>query len=79
MNWKELILQLIQIVIFFAFPTIWAWIIKIFPGWPFPAQDTLNILVFLAVTIVSWLLGFIGVRRLMTALRTRGLAADVTK
>ena len=78
MNWKEIIIQILQIVIFFAFPTIWNWIITLLPWWPLDPESTLNLLVYLAITIVAWLLGYIGVRRFLTQLRTRGLAADVT-
>ncbi len=79
MTWKELILQLVQIAIFFAFPAIWNWLITVLPWWPLDPESTLNLLIYLAVTIVSWLLGYIGIRRFLTQLRTRGLAADVTQ
>ncbi len=78
MSLREIILQLVQIAIFFAFPTIWNWLITVLPWWPLDPQSTLNILIFLAVTLVSWLLGYLGIRRFLLELRTRGLAAEVT-
>jgi len=79
MNLREIIIQLIQIAIFFAFPAIWEWLIKIIPWWPLDPESTLNLLVYLAVTIVSWLLGLIGIRRFVVTLQTKGLAAGVVK
>jgi hypothetical protein len=79
MSLREIIIQLIQIALFFAFPTIWDWLIRLFPWWPLDPESTLNILIFLAVTIVSWLLGVLGVRRFVATLQTRGLASDVVK
>ncbi len=78
MSLREIIIQLVLIAIFFAFPAIWEWLITVFPGWPLDPQSTLNILIFLAITVVSWLLGAIGIRRFIRTLQTRGLAADVT-
>ena len=78
MSLRDIILQLVQIAIFFAFPTIWAWLLRLIPGWPVDPQSTLNILIFLAITLVSWILGLLGIKRFMTQLKTRGLAADVT-
>ena len=77
MNLREIIIYLIQIALFFAFPTIWNWLITVIPWWPLDPQSTLNILIFLAITIVSWLLGIIGIQKFIANLRTRGLAADV--
>ncbi|RMD94448.1 MAG: hypothetical protein D6814_14510 [Calditrichaeota bacterium] len=77
MSLREIILQLVQIAIFFAFPTIWSWITTLLPWWPLDPQSTLNILVILAVTLVSWLLGYLGIKSFLTQLRTKGLAADV--
>lgn len=78
MSLREIILQLVQLAIFFAFPTIWDFITRFLPWWPLDPESTANILVFLAVTLVSWLLGVLGIRRFLRQLRTRGLAADVT-
>lgn len=77
MSLREIIIQLVQIALFFAFPTIWGWIINYLPWWPLDPQSTLNILIFLVVTLVSWLLGYFGIRKFMVQLKTRGLAADV--
>jgi uncharacterized RDD family membrane protein YckC len=77
MSLRELIIQLIQIALLFAFPAIWAWLLKIFPGWPLDPESTLNLLVYLVITLVSWLLGYLGIRRFITQLRTKGLAEDV--
>lgn len=78
MSLKEIILQLVQIAIFFAFPTIWGWIVQYLPWWPLKPEDTLNIILWIAITAVSWLLGYFGIKSFMTQLRTRGLAKDVT-
>jgi len=78
MSLREIIIQLVQIAIFFAFPTIWVWLTKLIPWWPLDPESTLNILVFLAVTIVSWLLGLVGIRKFVATLKTKGLAAEVT-
>jgi hypothetical protein len=78
MNLREIIIQLVQIAIFFAFPAIWSWIARVIPWWPLDPESTLNLLVYLAVTIISWLLGLIGIRKFVATLKTKGLAADVT-
>lgn len=78
MSLRDIILQLVQIALFFAFPTIFNWLIRLFPWWPLDPQSTFNILVFLGITLVSWLLGAIGIRRFLFSLKTKGLAADVT-
>ncbi len=78
MNLREIIIQLVRIALFFAFPTIWEWITRFLPWWPLDPESTLNILVFLAVTVISWLLGLLGIRSFVNQLKTRGLAADVT-
>jgi len=77
MSLREIIIQLIQIALFFAFPAIWAWLLRIVPGWPLDPQSTFNIIVFLVITVVSWLLGYFGIRKFVAQLQTRGLAADV--
>lgn len=77
MSLKEIILQLVQIALFFAFPTIWNWLITVLPWWPLDPESTLNLVVYLAITLVSWILGAIGIKRFTTLLKTRGLAADV--
>lgn len=78
MSLRELIIQLVQIAIFFAFPTIWNWIITVLPWWPLDPESTLNLLIYLAITLVSWILGLIGINRLVKTLKAKGLAADVT-
>ena len=77
MSLREIILQLVQIAVFFAFPTIWGWIVSYLPWWPLDPQSTLNILIFLTVTVVSWVLGYFGIQKFVAQLKTRGLAADV--
>jgi hypothetical protein len=77
MSLRDIILMLIKIALFFAFPAIWAWLMKIMPWWPFDPQSTLNILVFLIVTVVSWVLGYFNIKTFVTRLRQTGLAADV--
>lgn len=62
MNLKGIILSIIQIVILFAFPRIWKWIIGLLPWWFLDPQTTLGIVIWIAVTIASWLLGLIGIR-----------------
>ncbi len=73
MTLKQLILQLVQIAIYFAFPAIWAWIMRVFPWWFLDPQTTLGIITAIVITVVSWLLGIIGIRRLYTTLKTKGL------
>ncbi|GAB4363976.1 MAG: hypothetical protein Kow0042_02220 [Calditrichia bacterium] len=77
MSLREIILQLVQIAIFFAFPTIWNWLITVLPWWPLNPEDTLNIIIYLAITLVSWLLGYLGIKKFMVQLRTRGLSEEV--
>ena len=77
MTLREIINQLIQIALFFAFPAIWSWILRVWPGFPLDPQSTLNILIFLGVTVVSWVLGLFGIRRFIATIKTKGLAADV--
>lgn len=79
MSLREIIIQLVQIALFFAFPTIWAWLMKYLPWWPLDPESTLNILIFLAVTVVSWLLGYLGIKKFVVKLQTKGLAADVKR
>lgn len=79
MSLREIIIQLVQIALFFAFPTIWGWIITYMPWWPLDPQSTFNILIFLAITIVSWLLGYFGIKKFIATLKTKGLAAEVTQ
>jgi len=77
MSLREIIIQLLQIAIYFAFPTIWNWLITIIPWWPLNPQDTLNILIYVAITLISWLLGYLGIKKFVHQIRTKGLAADV--
>ena len=75
MSLRQIIMQVIQIAIFFAFPTIWGWIIKYIPwltSW-FDPQTILGIVTGIIVVIVSWLLGVIGIKKLATTLKTKGL------
>ena len=65
--------MLIKLALFFAFPAIWAWLMKVLPWWPVDPQSTLNILIFLVVTIISWLLGIFNIKSLVTKLRKSGL------
>ena len=77
MSLREIIIQLLQIVLFFAFPTIWGWIVNYLPWWPLDPQSTLNILIFLVVTLASWILGYFGIKKFVLQIRTKGLAEDV--
>lgn len=77
MSLREIIIQLVQIAIFFAFPTIWNWITTHLPWWPLDPESTLNFLISIAIAILSWLLGYIGIKKFITQLKTKGLAADV--
>ena len=77
MSLREIIIQLVVIALYFAFPAIWTWLITLIPWWPLDPESTLNILIFLVVTIVSWLLGLIGIRKFIKTLRTKGLADGV--
>jgi len=79
MSLHEIIVMLVQIALYFAFPAIWAWLMRVLPWWPIDAQSTLNILIFLAVTIISWILGYFNIKRFLNKLQTKGLAADVRK
>jgi hypothetical protein len=74
MSLKQLILQLVQIAIAFAFPAVWNWLLTLIPWWPLDPQTTLGIITGIVVTLLSWLLGIIGIRRLVTGLKTRGFA-----
>jgi len=78
MNLREIIVQLIRIAIFFAFPTIWNWIVTYIPWWPLDPESTMNILVFVLVTAISWIFGAVGIRTFVNSLKQRGLAAEVT-
>jgi hypothetical protein len=77
MKLKEIIIQMIAVAIAFAFPHIWNWIIVNLPWWFLDPESTLNLIVMLAITVVSWLLGIIGIKRLITQLRTQGFKADL--
>jgi len=76
MSLKEIILQLIQIALFFAFPTIWNWLIKLLPWWPLDPESTLNIIIYLVVIAVSWLLGYVGIKRFVRQLKAKGFVAE---
>ncbi|MDZ7260962.1 MAG: hypothetical protein ONB05_02425 [candidate division KSB1 bacterium] len=79
MTLKQLILQLVQIAILFAFPAIWNWLLTYIPCWPFDPQTTLGIITGIVITLVSWLLGYVGIRRLVTTLKTQGFAATTSE
>ncbi len=78
MSLREIIVQLVRIALFFAFPAIWDFITRVIPGWPLDPESTLNLLILIGVAIVSWLLGLLGIRGFINNLRTRGLAPEVT-
>ena len=73
MRLKELILQLVQLAIFFAFPTIWNWIVTNLPWWFLDPESTLGLIIALAITVVSWILGIIGIKKLIIRLKMQGL------
>lgn len=75
MSLKELILQLVQIAIYFAFPAIWNWLLTYLPWWPLDPDTTLGLITSIVITIVSWLLGYFGIKKLVTTLKTKGFAA----
>jgi len=77
MSLREIIIALLKIALTFAFPAIWAWLMKVLPEWPIDAESTLNLLIFLVVTLVSWILGYFNIKSFITKLRSKGLAADV--
>ena len=77
MSLRDIILSLLQMAILFAFPTIWGWITNYLPGWPLDPESTLNIIIYLAVVVVSWLLGYLGIKKFINTLKVQGLAADV--
>jgi len=72
MSLKQLILQLVQIALAFAFPAIWNWLLALIPWWPLDPQTTLGIVTGVVITVLSWLLGIIGIRWLVKNLQTRG-------
>lgn len=76
MKLKDLIIQLIQIAIYFAFPTIWNWLMQYVSWWPLDPQTTLGIITSLVITLVSWLLGLVGIRKVISTLRTKGLIVE---
>jgi len=72
MNLKELILQLVQVAIAFAFPTIWNWLIEVFPWWTLDPETTLGLIIGIAITVVSWLLGLLGIKRIIVKMQAYG-------
>lgn len=76
MKLKDLIIQLVQIAIYFAFPTIWNWLMQYVSWWPLDPQTTLGIITSLVITLVSWLLGLVGIRKVISTLRTKGLIVE---
>ena len=75
MSLKDLILQLVQIAIFFVFPAIWNWLQGHLPWWPLDPETTLGLITSIVITLVSWLLGYLGMRKLVTVLKTQGFVA----
>lgn len=73
MNLKELIFKLVQLAIFFAFPTIWNWITNVLPWWFLDPESTLGLIIALAITLISWILGILGIKKLVIKLRSQGL------
>lgn len=73
MQLKEIILQLVQLAIFFSFPTIWNWIMSYLSWWPLDPQTTLGLIISLVIAVVSWILGIIGIKKLVVRLENRGL------
>lgn len=73
MNFRQLLFQLIQIAVFFAFPYIWGLIMRFLPWWPIDPQTTLGIVISLVVWVVSSLLGVLGIRRVYNKLKVEGL------
>ena len=76
MSLKELILQLVQLAIFFAFPTIWNWITTVLPWWFLDPESTLGLIIALAITLISWILGILGIKRLVIKLKSRDYLED---
>jgi len=46
-----------------------------FPWWPLEPDTTLGIVIGIAITIVSWALGLMGIKKLVVGLKVRGLVA----
>jgi len=72
MNLRGIILSLVQIAVFFAFPTIWNWLIRLLPWWFLDPQTTLGIIVWVAVTVASWILGIIGISNFVMKINKYG-------
>ena len=45
------------------------------PWWPLDPQTTLGLITSIAITLVAWLLGYLGIRKLVTGLKTQGFVA----
>ena len=73
MSLRNLILQLLQIAIFFAFPAIWNFILVNLPWWPLDPQTTLGIVTGIIVAGVSWILALLKVRTVREAIKAKGI------
>lgn len=72
MKLRDLILQLVGIAVAFMFPTIWHWLMNYLPWWPLDPNTTLSIIIGIAVAVVSWILGLLGIKRLVVRMRACG-------
>lgn len=72
MSLKGIILSLIQIAIYFAFPRIWLWIIKLLPWWFLDPQTTLGMVISIAIIVASWILGIIGIKNFVVKMNKWG-------
>ena len=73
MSLKEIILQLVQLAILFGFPTIWNWIMRYISWWPLDPQTTLGLVISIVVAVVSWILGIIGIKKLVIRMKAQRL------
>ena len=73
MGLKNLILQLLQIALFFVFPAIWNFILVHLPWWPLDPQTTLGIVTGIVVAAVSWLLALLNVKKLRDRVKAEGI------
>ena len=69
MSLKSLILQIVQIAIFFVFPAIWHFILVNFPWWPLDPQTTYGIVAGVAVALISWILALLKIRKLVIKIK----------
>lgn len=73
MTLRQIIIQIVAIVLFVAFPTIWNLLEKFFPWWPLDPESTLNLIIWVAVIIVTWILGVLGIFKLIHRIKIYGL------